>query len=197
MTRGKVPHWGEYLAAPAARRFEASVGLLGEQIASHGGCLQGVGPGAALGAARATGIVDPRDETPRSTRARQVAPVDALQHGFMACRPRRTEVIERLCLIGVAGPHFGAGTLESGSTRQPGAVQSKDLTPTILQHLGIPPPPSLGGAKPRFVPADKFSGQSVDERRQARLDDDQVWCTVHSLVEPFLYGWSCSSWRCI
>ena len=58
MTSGKVPHWDDYLAAAAATRFNASLGLLGDQIARHGGCLQAVGPGAALGAARANGIVD-------------------------------------------------------------------------------------------------------------------------------------------
>ena len=66
MTVGKVPHWSDYLAAAAATKFDASLGLLGDQVASHGGCIQAVGPGAALGAARATGIVDryqPFDES--------------------------------------------------------------------------------------------------------------------------------------
>src|SRR5680860_1517467 len=58
MTAGKVPHWDDYLAAAAATKFDASLGLLGDQVASHGGCIQAVGPGAALGAARSNGIVD-------------------------------------------------------------------------------------------------------------------------------------------
>ena len=58
MTAGKVPHWDEYLAAAAATRFSASPGLLGDQVAAHGSCIQAVGPGAALGAARSNGIVD-------------------------------------------------------------------------------------------------------------------------------------------
>ena len=57
MAPGKVPHWSEYRAAAGASRFDASLGLLGDQIASHGGCIQAVGPGAALGAARASGMV--------------------------------------------------------------------------------------------------------------------------------------------
>jgi hypothetical protein len=66
MTAGKVPHWDDYEAAAAATRFNASLGLLGDQVASHGGCIQAVGPGAALGAARSNGIVDrysPFDES--------------------------------------------------------------------------------------------------------------------------------------
>ena len=57
MTAGKVPHWSEYRAAAGANRFDASIGLLGDQIASHGGCVQAIGPGAALGAARTSGMV--------------------------------------------------------------------------------------------------------------------------------------------
>src|SRR5450759_3555156 len=48
MAPGKVPRWSEYRAAAGASRFDASLGLLGEQVASHGGCIQAVGPGAAL-----------------------------------------------------------------------------------------------------------------------------------------------------
>ena len=57
MTPGKVPHWSEYRAAAGSSRFSASLGLLGDQVASHGGCIQAVGPGAALGAARTSGVV--------------------------------------------------------------------------------------------------------------------------------------------
>jgi len=57
MSSGKVPHWNEYRAAAGASGFDASLGLLGDQIASYGECVQAVGPGAALGAARAGGMV--------------------------------------------------------------------------------------------------------------------------------------------
>jgi hypothetical protein len=48
MIPGKVPHWSEYRAAAGSSGFGASLGLLGDQVASHGGCVQAVGPGAAL-----------------------------------------------------------------------------------------------------------------------------------------------------
>jgi len=234
MTAGMVPRWSEYRAAAGANRFDASLGLLGDQIARHGGCVQAIGPGAALGAARASGMVvryqqydsstlpaalstcpatlvdigsvrDPADANPKdefrptTTRAQQVTAVDARVASVLRAAPAGTDVVlvsladagtsERLRMIGAGGPHFGAGTLESSSTRQPGLVQLTDLTPTILQHLGIPRPPSLGGTPLRFVPADDNTDQSADGRLTALLDDDEASHTVHSLVEPFFYGW--------
>jgi len=232
---GKLPRWGEYRAAAGANGFDASLGLLGEQVASHGGCVQAVGPGAALGAARASGMVvryqpfdastlssslagcpltlidvgpvrdpgdaNPRDETrPTTSRAQQVAAVDARVASIFLAAPAGTDVVlasladagatERLRMVAVTGPHFGAGTLESGSTRQPGLVQLTDLTPTILQALGIPAPPSLGGAPLRFVPAHERSDQAADERLRALLDYDESSHKVHTLVEPFFYAWA-------
>ena len=234
MTTGSVPRWNEYLAAAAANSFDASLGLLGDQVASHGGCIEAVGPGAALGAARANGLVanyrpyddstlvaalaacpatlidvgpvrdpadvDPQDALqPTTTRAKQVAAIDARVAAVLKAAPSGTDVIlasladagvtERLRLIAVSGPRFGAGTLESTSTRQPGLVQLADLTPTVLEHLGIPRPPQLGGTPLQFVPSDGNSEQSATERLRTLLDYDEASHKVHSLVEPFFYGW--------
>jgi len=234
MTPGKVPHWSEYRAAAGGSRFDASIGLLGEQVASHGGCIQAVGPGAALGAARASGMVvryeqydestlsaaltsclvtlidvgpvrdpadvDPKDELrPATTRAQQVAAIDARVAAILKVTPAGTDVgvvsladagaSERLRMIAITGPHFGAGTLESTSTRQPGLVQLTDLTPSLLQHLNIPRPTSLGGTPIKFVPAGESSDQSASKRLQSLLDHDQASHEVKSLVEPFFYGW--------
>src|SRR6185436_11005185 len=201
-TAGTVPHWDDYLAAAAATRFDASPGLLGDQVAGHGGCILAVGPGAALGAARANGTVaryqpyddstlaaaltacpatlvdagavrdpadvDPLDESrPTTTRARQVAAVDARVAAVLKAAPAGADVLvasladagvtERLRLAVATGPHYGAGTLGSSSTRQPGLVQLTDLAPTVLQHLGIPRPSSLGGSPLRLVHADGSS----------------------------------------
>jgi len=235
MTAGKVPHWDDYLAAAAATKFDASLGLLGDQVASHGGCIQAVGPGAALGAARSNGIVDryqpfddstltaalascpatlidvgsirdptdvdPQDASrPTTTRAQQVAAVDARVAAVIKAAPSGTDVLlaslsdagvtERLRLIAGRGPYFGAGTLESSSTRQPGLVQLSDLTATVLDHLSIPRPSRLGGAPLRFVPGDGNDQRSAHERLTALLDLDRASYEVHSLVEPFFYGWA-------
>jgi hypothetical protein len=235
MTAGMVPAWNAYVQAAAASSFDASLGLLGDQVASHGGCIQAVGPGAALGAARANGIVDryqpydastlavalaacpatlidvgpvrdpaevdPQDaQRPTTTRAQQVAAVDARVGAVLKAAPSGTDVLvasladagvtERLRLVAVTGPRFGAGTLRSSSTRQNGLVQLADLTPTILEHLGIQRPPSLGGAPLQFVPSDGNSEQSATQRLRALLDYDQASHEVHGLVEPFFYGWA-------
>jgi hypothetical protein len=233
ITAGKVPRWSEYRAAAGATRFDASLGLLGDQIAGRGLCLQTIGPGAALGAARSSGMVvryqpydsstlpaalstcpatlvdvgavrdpadvNPQDEArPKATRARQVAAIDARVAEVLKAAPAGTDialvsladagVTERLRMIAVTGPHFGAGTLESSSTRQPGLVQLTDLTPTILAHLGIARPLSLGGTPLRFVPARESSDRSADERRQGLLDYDEASHKVDGLVELFFYG---------
>ena len=234
MAPGKVPHWTEYRAEAGSDGSGASLGLLGDQVAEHGGCIQAVGPGAALGAARASGMVvryqpydestlpaalatcpatlvdvgpvrdptdvNPQDELrPTTTRAQQVAVVEARVSAVLKVTPAGTDVglvsladagaTPRLRMIAITGPHFGAGTLESSSTRQPGLVQLTDLAPTILQHLGIPRPASLAGTPLVFVPAGESSDQSASQRLQSLLDDDQSSHEVGDLVGPLLYGW--------
>lgn len=235
MTPGKVPHWSEYRAAAGSSRFDASLGLLGDQVASHGGCIQAVGPGAALGAARSSGMVvkyepydeatlpsdltacpvtlidvgqvrDPSDvnpldeQKPTTTRAQQVAAIDGRVAAILKVTPNGTDIglvsladagaSERLRMIAMTGPNFGAGKLESSSTRQPGLVQLTDVAPSILEHLGIARPASLGGAPLTFIPAGQSSDQAADNRLQALLDYDRSSHEVHSLVEPFFYGWA-------
>ncbi|MEO8518428.1 MAG: hypothetical protein ABI438_04555 [Dermatophilaceae bacterium] len=233
MAAGVVPHWDQYQAAASANSFEATLGLLGDQVASHGGCIQAVGPGAALGAARSSGIVDryqayddsalvaalaacpatlidvgpvrdpaevnPQDELrPVTTRAQQVEAIDARVAAVLKAAPSGSDVVlasladagvtERLRLVAVSGPRFGAGTLKSASTRALGLVQLADLTPTIFEHLGIPRPAQLGGAPLEFVPAGGNSDQAAAERLRALLDYDQASHAVHGLVEPFFYS---------
>ena len=233
MTAGKVPHWDDYVKAAADTRFNASLGLLGDQVASHGGCIQAVGPGAALGAARSDGIVDryqPYDEStltaalascpatlidvgpvrdpadvdpqdaslPTTTRAQQVAVVDARVAAVLRAAPSGTDVVlasladagvtERLRLAAATGPYFGTGTLQSSSTRRKGLVQLTDLTPTVLDHLSIPRPQSLGGTPLQFAPSGDSSVRSAEQRLRALLDLDQSSHEVHGLVTPFFYG---------
>lgn len=70
---GVVPGWSAYVRAAAAKKFGARPGLLGEHLASHGVCVQAVGPGAGVGAAFTSGAVpryaafDPAALTPALT----------------------------------------------------------------------------------------------------------------------------------
>lgn len=54
---GAVPGWSGFVQTAASKRFGARPGLLGEQLASHGHCVQAVGPGAGVGAATTSGAV--------------------------------------------------------------------------------------------------------------------------------------------
>ena len=107
---------------------------------------------------------------------------------------------ERLAMTAITGPHFGGGTLESGSTRTLGLVQLTDLTPTVLQHLGISQPSKLGGTPLQFVPAQEVFDHFADQRLRTLLDYDQASHSVRSLVEPFFYGWvllQLALYRCV
>jgi hypothetical protein len=112
-----------------------------------------------IGPVRDPTDVNPQDELrPTTMRAQQVAVVEARVSAVLKVTPAGTDVglvsladagaTPRLRMIAITGPHFGAGTLESRSTRQPGLVQLTDLAPSILQHLGIPRPASLAGNPP-------------------------------------------------
>ncbi len=57
VTDGVVPGWDAYVRAAAAMKFDARLGVLGEQLASNGQCIQAVGPGAGVGAAYSSGAV--------------------------------------------------------------------------------------------------------------------------------------------
>ena len=92
---------------------------------------------------------------------------------------------ERLQLVLARGPHFGPGTLESGSTRQVGLVQSPDLTATVLQTVGIPVPDAVTGSPLTSRSAPDNSQARADERLRTLRDVDEASHDVHTLVEPF------------
>jgi hypothetical protein len=153
-----------------------------------------------VGPIRDPADMNPQNElSPTGTRVQQVAGVEARVAAILKVTPAGTDVglvsladagaTERLRMIAITGPPFGAGTLESSSTRQPGLVQLTDLVPSILQHLGIPLPTSLGGTPIEFVPAGESSDQSASKRLLALLDYDQSSHEVRGLVQPIVYGW--------
>ena len=232
---GKVPHWADYTGAAADMGFDAHLGLLADQAASGGACVQAIGPGAALGAARSSGVVqhyadfgagdqltrdlatcpltlvdtgvvrdpadvDPHDAVrPTDSRAQQVRAVDNRIRQVLDQAPAGADLMlvsladagqtERLRLLALKGPQFGAGTLYSASTRQPGLVQLADVAPTVLSHIGAPVPGSLGGTALRNEPAENNSEASAQDRLGGLVDYDLASHEVHSLVPPFFTGW--------
>ena len=230
---GMVPRWADYQRAARDAGFGSRPGLLADELARSGRCVQAIGPGAAIAAARSTGRVehytpfdgsltsalaacpatfvdvgavrdpadiDPRDEVkPGQSRAQQVKAVDNRIATVLRDAPDGADVLvvsmadagasERLRLIAMSGPHYGAGSLASSSTRQPGLVQLTDVTPTVLAQLGVASPDALGGSPLRLLPAADNSEASARDRLQSLVDYDQASHEVHSLVPPFFNGW--------
>jgi len=92
---------------------------------------------------------------------------------------------ERLRLVVARGPHFGPGTLVSGSTRQAGLAQAPDVTATVLSRVGLEVPSAVEGAPLTVRAAPDNSERRADARLQTLRDFDQASDEVHDLVTPF------------
>ncbi len=148
---GRVADWPARQAAAAARRGDARLGTLAGSVR---GCVQAVGPGAALAAARPDGSV-PGYRTVAQFLADQMStacPITVVDAGAAS-----DEVITRLAadesralVVTGIGPAAGSddpglqvvyrlgttfpGWLTSASTRREGIVTLTDLTRTLIDH---------------------------------------------------------------
>jgi hypothetical protein len=253
-----VPGWADYLESAAAGSFSAHVGLLGDALAAGGARVTGIGPGAAIALADASGtavgqhvrlpsdataltrivrdsltssdlvvvdagsVRDPgyttRDRVPADaadagepvvigpdgedltsdldaaiaimepTRSEQAQAIDARVRAVLTAIDTSTTdptvlVVSladsgrspQLQLAIASGPSAeGGGTyagalLGSRSTRQPGYLQSTDVTPTLLSALGLradAPQGALIGS-----PVTTVAGPHVASARVAALVD--------------------------
>lgn len=85
-------------------------------------------------------------------------------------------------VLAAAGDGYPASLLSTQSTRQPGMAQTTDLSPTLLDLLGVPVPGSLSGAP---VYSDDASGTGAG--RIARLvDENHHGQAVRPLSAPFI-----------
>lgn len=225
---GPVEGWSDWVATASGNNFDADLGLLGQETQDADVCVQAIGSGAGIGAARTDGSVaawapyaaadlvtltagcrlvlvdvgavrDPDDvatgEPTQGSRADQIAAVDQRIGEVRAAAPLGADLIvaslsdagtsERLRLVVAQGPRFGAGRLDSASTRQPGLVQAQDLTVTLLTLSGLTPPSSLGGTTLVSVPAPDNSEGAAQSRLRSLIDQDEASHEVHSLVPPF------------
>ncbi|KQU65113.1 hypothetical protein ASD62_11030 [Phycicoccus sp. Root563] len=231
---GVVPGWNGYVKSATDKKFDSTLGTLGETLASNKQCVQAVGPGAGVGAAYSSGAVpryadydagkltgllsacrvtlvdvgalrDPSDlpkgeAAPQGAgdRARQAGAIDTRIGEVLQAAPSGSDVIvaslsdagssERLRLIAAKGPSYGPGTLTSKSTRQPGLVQSADLTVTLLSAAAVPVPGSLGGATLTRGSAGANSAEAARDRLRALVDFDEASHEVHPLVPTFFNG---------
>lgn len=137
--------------------------------------------------------------TTTGSRAEQVQAVDRLVGQVLDTAPQDARVVvvsvadsgrtPHLQLVGARGPGFRPGWLRTSSTRQAALVQLTDLTPTVLNLLGIAPPTGLVGSPLHTLTA--ASGQAPDDpqaRLEKVLDLDQAAQAVRPLVGPFFTG---------
>ncbi|MEO7070730.1 MAG: hypothetical protein ABI131_09595 [Nostocoides sp.] len=148
-------------------------------------------------------VRDPTDlatgeQTPTTSKADQIAAIDAKVAAVASAAPNGANIIvasladagttERLRLAVARGPAYGPGTLASPSTRQPGLIQLQDVTTTVLSLSGLPVPDSLGGAVLGRNAAESNSVDLANGRLRDLVDYDEASHEVHSLVPPFFNG---------
>jgi hypothetical protein len=94
-----------------------------------------------------------------------------------------------LQLLAARGPGFPAGYLRTDSTRQTARVQLTDVTPTVLDELGVAAPIGLVGSPFAVLSAaDGGAPDSAAERLEHVLDLDHAAQAVHTLTPPFFTG---------
>ena len=160
------PDWRRYghTRGPAANR----IGRVAATMAANGRCVAAAGVSAGFGAADQYGVV--RHYTPDVdevdlrecgvTLIGLSGPDDAYLSRLLKRVPSDTTVVvsgmadedgpSTLHTLVVAGPGVPHGLLTSLSTRQPGFVQTSDLSALVLSRLG-PAAPSLAEGRPPLV----------------------------------------------
>ncbi len=148
-------------------------------------------------------VRDPQDlpageASPGASRAEQVAAIDRRIAAVHDAAPNGANILlaslsdagrtERLRLAAAVGPAYGPGSLTSSSTRQPGLIQSSDVTVTTLSLAGLAVPDALGGAVLGRAADDSNSEALAAQRYQALVDEDLASYEVHKLVPPFFNG---------
>lgn len=98
----------------------------------------------------------------------------------------------RLRIALAKGPDFGAGTLRSPSTRQPGLIVNNDLTTSVLALTGLEIPRGINGGVITSDPDPVNSEEYAQERWQDLVDYDQSSFKIRTLVptffQVFVYG---------
>ncbi|GAA4400473.1 hypothetical protein GCM10023168_09250 [Fodinibacter luteus] len=214
---GAVPRWGEYLAAATTDSYDARPGTLGAAVTASGGCIETVGPGAAIAGADRGGTVTqhhadavpptfscpvvlvdagvlPAEDGP--LRRAAVARLDGIVDRVLSTAPGADVVVAgvgdgdspvRPRAVLAGGPSFGAGLLGSASTRQPGVAQLQDLTATALARVGA----GTEGVTGRVLTVDPAGGRAAErvaQRVAERVGFETRAATLRS-VSPQVTGW--------
>ena len=160
------PSWRIWRHAALKRVQPADLGRLGTSLPATGQCITAVGHDAGLGAADHTGeiahyspsIVDVDLTACPITFIGFSAPNDTDLANIMRRAPGDATIVvvgiaddngpEVMHTVVIAGPGVRHGLLTSISTRQPGVLQTTDLSAWVLKRLGSKAPHLLEGRTP-------------------------------------------------
>lgn len=192
------PSWSKWRKDSLARPIAANIGLLATTLRAHGQCVSAVGPGAALGAADETGLVARYYPTPETadltvcpvTLVGLPGPDDAALGSLLTRLPPETTIVvtgladdatpEQLRAVLVAGPGVEHGLLRSASTRQPGLLQTADLTALALARTSVGSAPLPDGRSPSITPTTDMTG-AIEYARNV----SDALLVEHRAVAPF------------
>jgi hypothetical protein len=160
--------WPSWRSAGLDLGNPVDLGGVASILAEHGQCITAVGARAALGAANRKGVVAQYVEYPEDANL-LTCPVTLIDLGHsddtaLASLIKRlpstaTIMVTGLALDGqsptfqpviIAGPGVSRGLLTSLSTRQPGVLQTSDISALLLSRLG-PDAPIIGQGRPPMV----------------------------------------------
>lgn len=200
-----IPGWDAYATAADESSYNPRLGQLSESL--EGVDAVAVGPGAALALADPDGAIDqwyPLTDLEQALRVgAEVVVVDIGNGDLMELDGRFGTVIDavethmpgasvlvasladapgaesqlQLVMLDSTGP----GALQSAAIRQPSVVQTADLLPTILQHLGIDQPPDIAGAPISVTDRADARSLAVDKLDQSTL--------IRPLMPAFSIAW--------
>lgn len=200
-----IPGWDAYATAAHESSYNPRLGQLSESL--EGVDAVAVGPGAALALADPDGAIDqwyPLTDLEQALRVgAEVVVIDIGNGDLMELDGRFGTVIDaveaqvpdaRILVVSLADAQrpesqlqlimldsAGPGALHSAAIRQPSVVQTADLFPTILQHLGIDPPANIAGAPIAVAERADARGLVSDKLDQSNL--------IRPLMPPFSIAW--------
>lgn len=164
------PHWSAWRHQSLKQVTPSDIGLLGSSLAAENECITAAGQNAALGAATETGFVANYSPNP-DTVDLDACPVTLIgltkpDDSYVANLVRKSPANATIVLTGmaddsnpytlvatvIAGPGVSHGLLTSMSTRQPGVLQTTDLSALVLARLGPQAPDLPEGRSPQVQP---------------------------------------------
>lgn len=193
------PEWPFWAKQARTRNLPSTMGLVASELEKNGQCIAAVGNGAALGAANRDGVV--QHYFPSVDLADfNACPVtfvsvpdrsDSTVHSVLEHAPAKTTILvtgltdderpESPRAIMVSGPTVKQGLLRSRSTRQPGLVQTTDISAFILERTKDAP--VLGEGRPLSI-----EDHSPESSLKAVINLQRLLRVQHNLLQPFFLG---------